>query len=184
MYKYIFSFTILIFFSGCDGNTSQPYTQSTNNTTINPQMPLARNEEEGSDYAKRLKLARNASFTTTALMNKTESDIYWELVKNLKEHKVIIIPQATLASFMKPFDANDANIIKCLRVDFCLISRTSKNPVIAIEYNGSGHYLSDNTHERDELKRVLLEKAGIKRVVLDTYSDISEEIKSKVIKNL
>ncbi|WP_025287628.1 DUF2726 domain-containing protein [Granulibacter bethesdensis] len=46
------------------------------------------------------------------------------------------------------------------RADFLLIDRYGK-PVMVIEYNGSGHNLSEKAADRMAVKRLVLEKAGI-----------------------
>ncbi len=51
------------------------------------------------------------------------------------------------------------NFINAKRLDFLIIDNHS-NPVLAIEYQGSGHYQKDAEY-RDEVKRIALESAEI-----------------------
>jgi hypothetical protein len=68
------------------------------------------------------------------------------------------------------------------RVDFLLINRRGQ-PVLVVEYNGSGHDLSGDADARMEVKRLALQKAGIPLLEipermgkLDIFAALSEKI--------
>ncbi|WP_321339630.1 DUF2726 domain-containing protein [Breoghania sp.] len=59
------------------------------------------------------------------------------------------------------------------RVDFLVIDRKG-NPAVAIEYHGSGHYLSEDAIARDIVKKCVLERAGIELLEVYPFSDPHE----------
>lgn len=68
------------------------------------------------------------------------------------------------------------------RVDFLLINRRGQ-PVLVVEYNGSGHDLSGDADARMEVKRLALKKAGIPLLEIpermgkpDIYAALSEKV--------
>lgn len=73
-----------------------------------------------------------------------------------------------LGAFIKTakYDREDENMKRAFksynskRVDFLLIDNRG-NPKLAIEYNGSGHYMSADAVERMNVKSMALDRAGI-----------------------
>lgn len=68
------------------------------------------------------------------------------------------------------------------RVDFLLIDRFG-NPVLVVEYNGSGHDLSGDADARMAVKRLALQKAGIPLLEIpermskpDVFAALSEKV--------
>ncbi|BCK77121.1 hypothetical protein AA0242T_2869 [Acetobacter aceti NRIC 0242] len=68
------------------------------------------------------------------------------------------------------------------RVDFLLIDRFG-NPVLAVEYNGSGHDLSGDADARMAVKRLALQKADIPLLEIpermskpDIFTALSEKV--------
>lgn len=68
------------------------------------------------------------------------------------------------------------------RVDFLLINRRGQ-PVLVVEYNGSGHDLSGDADARMEVKRLALQKAGIPLLEIpermgkpDIFAALSEKV--------
>ncbi|CAM3177524.1 DUF2726 domain-containing protein [Komagataeibacter xylinus] len=75
--------------------------------------------------------------------------------------------EVAMGSFIKtPYAPDDQrqkrafNSYSGKRVDFLLIDRFG-NPVLVVEYNGSGHDLSGDADARMAVKRLALQKAGI-----------------------
>lgn len=61
------------------------------------------------------------------------------------------------------------------RVDFLVIDPWGK-PAVAIEYHGSGHYLSEDAAARDAVKKRALERAGVELLEVYQYSDPEETL--------
>jgi len=70
------------------------------------------------------------------------------------------------------------NSFNSKRVDFLIIDTYGK-PKLAIEYHGSGHYLSDDAEQRDAVKRLALERAGIPLLEFQ-YGVHANEVANKV----
>ena len=68
------------------------------------------------------------------------------------------------------------------RVDFLIIDAFDA-PVLAIEYHGTGHYLSQDAKARHAIKRLTLEKAGIPLVEFRRGAS-SSDIANKISDNL
>jgi hypothetical protein len=71
------------------------------------------------------------------------------------------------------------------RVDFLLIDK-SGHPVLAVEYHGSGHDLSDDAPDRMQVKRLALNQAGIPLVEIEagtSRSDILRAVTDKLAAN-
>ena len=103
------------------------------------------------------------SYKKQYLLNKSEKQIYWSLVKYLKG-QYCINPQASLGEVVVCDNEFGYRAINSKRSDF-VITDKSFQPVAVIEYQGSGHYLSN--HEiRDKTKRNALNSAGVKYVEL------------------
>ncbi|MCO6388259.1 DUF2726 domain-containing protein [Aliihoeflea sp. 40Bstr573] len=68
------------------------------------------------------------------------------------------------------------------RVDFLLIDRKGQ-PKLAVEYNGTGHDLSDDADDRMEVKRLALERAGIPCIEIEAHTS-GEEVMRMLTKIL
>ncbi|MET3600646.1 hypothetical protein ABID12_002596 [Martelella mangrovi] len=62
------------------------------------------------------------------------------------------------------------------RVDFLLIDRFGQ-PVLAVEYHGTGHDMSDDAPDRMEVKRLALERAGIPLVEVPAKATKAEIVR-------
>ena len=141
---------------------------------------------------QKINLILNTDFKTSPLMNKEEYKVYMSLQNLLfKEYKqkYLLFPQVGLGGFIKTL--NDFNSISqrekkafwaigYLRADFLIIDAFG-NPVLVIEYQGNGHYINNNTTERDTRKRVVCEKVGIRLIEIFSYYKNEDENKIKAI---
>lgn len=61
------------------------------------------------------------------------------------------------------------------RIDFLVIDPFGR-PALAIEYQGTGHAMRDDTVERDQVKRAILFAAGIRHIEVHRLTDPAELI--------
>mgnify|MGYP001183567197 CR=1 FL=1 len=134
---------------------------------------------------KSVSIAKKGRFYAQGLLNQSEQKAYKALIRGLKELNTnyLIYPQVSLGEIIRT-DRNNIsafNIINSKRVDFLIVD-TSFNPVMAVEYHGSGHF-KGNYKTRDQVKEIALTKAGIKYVALHYKNDakIAEHIKNEIL---
>lgn len=108
-------------------------------------------------------------FVKSPLMNKGEYRVFAILEQTVTQfaHGFRVMVQVNLGEFL----SRDANTPKTLRdeafasinskrVDFLIIDR-SGNAALAVEFQGSGHYLGQTAFLRDAVKKEALRRAGV-----------------------
>ena len=103
---------------------------------------------------------RHASlFYTKQLMNKEEFNLF-KILTNLNEtyRYGYIFSQVSLGEIIGCKNEKKFYTINSKRIDFLIVDLAG-NPLIAIEYQGKGHY-QGNYKERDAIKRHAVEEAG------------------------
>lgn len=150
-------------------------------------------QKEKSNIDK-LKLIQNTDFKTYPLMTKEEFKIYQFLQELLssqyKSKKYRLFTQVAMGGFITTFKEFDSCskeekqafwAINHLRVDFLIINKMG-NPILVIEYQGSGHYQNGNKTEkimeRDTRKRSVCQKVGISFV--EIFSELTEHNKYQI----
>lgn len=96
-----------------------------------------------------------------------------------------ILAEVSMGSFLgttgdAPQDAQNRAFksFNSKRVDFLIIDAYGK-PKLAIEYHGTGHYLSDDAKPRDAVKRLALERADIP--LLEFHAGVTKaEVENKI----
>lgn len=154
----------------------QKSTQPTIQTTKVEQPPP---KEDGPSNA--LKIATTHKYYPKKLLNNSEKQIYGLIQRIIAESspgKFIVHAQVPLGEILFTKNKYAYGTINMKRVDF-LITDLEFNPLLAIEYNGSGHY--DKTSlERDEIKRSAIESANVRylsiRENVNPISKIREEL--------
>lgn len=126
-------------------------------------VELAQATSSGADLAQRI------GWRKRKLMNKPEADLLRELETLVRRaaqgHR--LCPQVSFGSFLEPTARADLEKTKKAAffavqrkvADFLIIDRFGQ-PVVAIEYQGTGHYFG-NAHDRDHAKRVACQMAGL-----------------------
>ncbi len=109
--------------------------------------------------AKQIEAISRANVSTKALLNKGEIDMYWALVRHVDSKSFIVCPQTVMGEFLKT-DRAAYSAINSKRVDFCIVDR-QWNPVCVVEVDGSGHFVSRNAGQRNAVKKIALDQAGI-----------------------
>ena len=127
------------------------------------------NDQEESIDIQYLRATEYYDYSRQYLLNKTEKEIYWILVRELNS-RYCINPQASLGEILKSSEYFAYRAINSKRSDFVITTKKFL-PVAVVEYQGSGHF--QNNHEiRTQIKKNALEKAGILFIEL---FDLSEE---------
>lgn len=148
--KIFFILFFLIVLSGC-GYEYKEQNKRYNQNTQRPTSPTPNNPSDN------IAITRRSKYSRQKLLNNPERDLYWKLVTICKNNKVIISAQVNLGEILQSEEGYKT--IQCKRCDFCITDR-SFNPLVVIEYNGSGHF-NDTSKERDEIKKTAIESSGI-----------------------
>lgn len=132
-----------------------------------------------------------ASFETQPLLNKSEARLLPVIESAIAEigcgHRVMA--QTSLGELLRPCNQQDRvtrdaayAAINSKRLDFSVIDRSGRL-LIAIEYQGGGHY-SSTAFIRDAVKREACRKAGVAFIEVHQGtlpSDLKEQIKKLVV---
>lgn len=133
--------------------------------------------------AWQLKVVRRASFQRRRLLNRSEFPrfkvIEEEVAAAHRGHR--IFAQVNLGEILDSKSEKAFRSINSKRVDMLIVDRGGW-PLLAIEYQGEGHFQGDAS-DRDAVKREALCKAGIG--YLEVFpNDDSEKIRAAVRKHL
>lgn len=121
-----------------------------------------------------------SQYSVRPIMNKEAYFVFMiteRFFKDLKQgHRVI--PEMCMGAVLHCADEEGFSSINSKRLDIGVINRTG-SLILAIEYNGSGHY-QGNAVARDAIKKMALNKAQVPLIEIvpeDSESDIIEKIK-------
>ena len=110
---------------------------------------------------RQLWVVRKAYFKKQRLMNRSEYPrfkiVEEEIARARKGHHVF--SQVNLGEILETKNEKAFRAINSKRVDMLIVNRGGW-PVLAVEYQGEGHYQGDAA-DRDAVKKSALEKAGI-----------------------
>ncbi|WP_101774460.1 DUF2726 domain-containing protein [Pasteurella oralis] len=125
------------------------------------------------DKPDKLEILSKSTFRKCALMNKSESILYSKLANLLNtqhaEQGFKLFSQVSMGEFIQSDDQSAFALINSKRVDFLIIDKDYK-PLVAIEYQGSGHY-QRNAIERDMIKKECCRKAAIEYIEFKQHYD-------------
>ncbi|WP_444944225.1 DUF2726 domain-containing protein [Microbulbifer sp. ZKSA006] len=116
-----------------------------------------------------LEASQRCLYSKQNLLNNSEKNIYWVLVKFLSKN-YCINPQASLGEILTCENKFGYRAINSKRSDF-VITNKQFQPLAVIEYQGAGHF-QGNYQKRDLTKRNALKRA---RVAFVQISETSEE---------
>jgi len=114
------------------------------------------------DAADQLRTVMKADFQSRPLLNQPEAKVFKALDKAVVERNPQwqVMAQVSLGEFLSSKSRKAFFSVNSKRVDFALMDENCQ-VVHALEYQGTGHHLSDNTAARDAVKKEALRKAGI-----------------------
>jgi len=121
-----------------------------------------------------------ADFQRRRLMSPKEAQVFKaaEAVVKTLDLKWRVMAQVSLGEILASSDKRAYAAINSKRVDILLIS-SSGEPVAAIEYQGSGHYLG-TAAARDAVKREALRRAGVAYIEVTPGHDLAGHLSSEV----
>ena len=125
--------------------------------------PVREPEVRSADFAaKQLATVCAASFTSRALLNKSEAKVFETLDKAViaRNPGWQVMAQVSLGEFLASPDKDAFLAVNSKRVDFALMDANCR-VVHALEYQGSGHHTGASAAARDAVKKEALRKAGI-----------------------
>lgn len=114
------------------------------------------------DAADQLRQIMSASFSARPLLNKPERRLLNVIDKALQEETPgwRAMGQVSLGEILWSEDKEAFWAINAKRVDLLIVDGECK-PLHAIEFQGTGHHLSEETAARDAVKKEALRRAGI-----------------------
>tara|TARA_E500000318_G_scaffold39291_1_gene37867 strand:+ start:328 stop:918 length:591 start_codon:yes stop_codon:yes gene_type:complete len=136
-----------------------------------------------SNPQNQLRFVRQGNFYACAPVNQEAYSAVFKIVENQlasMSRKYRIFPEVSMGSFLKTprvearqktrINNRAFQSINSKRVDFLIVDSFG-DPVLVIEYHGTGHF-QGNVEERDQVKKEALEKAGIPLIVV--YPEITQ----------
>jgi hypothetical protein len=108
-----------------------------------------------------LRRVRQAPFKKQKLMNFSEFVVFRTIEQDvaLKRSGFRVVAQAPLGEILQSKHEKGFRAVNGKRVDMLIVDRGGW-PILAIEYQGEGHY-NDTSGLRDAIKKTALTKAGI-----------------------
>lgn len=140
------------------------------------QTPAMRPDRTVPDAAEQLRTVMSATFKRQRLMSNDEARVFRiaETVIERLELKWRVMAQVSLGEVLSSPDPSAYAAINSKRVDILLIS-ASGQPLAAIEYQGSGHYLG-TAAARDAVKKEALRRAGIAYIEVMPGHDVADHL--------
>lgn len=132
------------------------------------------------DGADQLRIVMNAPFEKRKLMSKDEARVFYRAEQAIKALGLNwrVMAQVSLGEVLKSPDPQAYAAINSKRVDVLLIAANG-DPIAAVEYQGSGHYLG-TAAARDAVKKEALRRAGVRYIEVmasDSADDLEREIR-------
>lgn len=117
----------------------------------------------------KLKAIKRAPVSPVAVLNRAEQNLFQELsgiIAQSPRHRLLV--QVSMGEFLRLAGKGASNSLRqtvfnlfnAKRVDMLIVD-AAWQPVMAIEYQGGGHYRG-NAKSRDAIKRAVCERAGIR----------------------
>ena len=153
-----------------------------------PQKNKNAQEQKPHDFKKaeeNLRIARKNRYQKKTVCNANEQAAYaaaWDIVR-ARQRKERVLPQVSLGEIIIHPNGRIHAAINSKRVDL-LVTDAQFNPLVVIEIDGSGHYLSDYSRINDETKTLALRSAGIPLLRIAAKHDNHAEIRRMVRKGL
>lgn len=150
-------------------------------------VPLKGTPERAAlDAAEQLRCVMEADFKPRPLLNKPERRLLGVIDKVLAEDSPgwRAMGQVSLGEVLWSDDKDAYWAINAKRVDLMIVDGDCR-PLYAIEFQGSGHHLGNETAARDAAKKEALRRAGIGYVEVvsgDTPAHVRETVRRLVAK--
>ncbi len=141
--------------------------------TVRPSAPSMQ------DPTDQLKVVMEAVYEKKRLMSKDEAQVFLSLEREVKARALPwrVMAQVSLGEIIRSPDRQAHAAINSKRVDLLVIAANGE-PLAAVEFQGSGHYLG-TAAARDAVKREALRRAGVAFIEVTpahTTLDIGREV--------
>jgi hypothetical protein len=130
------------------------------------------------DSSNQLRFVMAANFARRKVMERAEYQVFRiveDEVRNLRGHRVFA--QTSLGEVIKSSDWRAHSSINSKRADILVIAPDGY-PLLAVEYQGTGHY-QGNAAGRDAVKKEALRKAGVRYLEV-SRSHSPDEVRQSV----
>ena len=124
------------------------------------QYGAERRENDVTDTANQLRFVSEAAFSRKALLNYEERRVFRAALTAIKGTRYGLACQVSMGEFIGSDDNKAHQSINAKRSDLLIYEHSTFLPVLVVEHQGSGHY-QGNAEARDEVKRVVLERANV-----------------------
>ncbi|MGH6829656.1 MAG: DUF2726 domain-containing protein, partial [Methylocella sp.] len=135
------------------------------------------------DLGQQLHAVMAASFGKRRVLSYSEYQAFKiieeEMTAAQRGHRVFA--QTSLGEILQSASSDAFRSINCKRVDILVVDQGGR-PVLAIEYQGSGHY-QGTAAARDAIKKEALRKAGVRYIEVSA-TDSDDQIRSRVREQL
>lgn len=113
------------------------------------------------DSAEQLRVVSNATFEPRRLLSKSEARAFYAVESAIRTLNLSwrVMAQVSLGEILASSDPKAYRAINSKRVDILIIT-SGGEPLAAVEYQGSGHYIGSSPI-RDAVKREALRRAGV-----------------------
>lgn len=121
-------------------------------------------------------------FHAKILCNRLEQSAFRILQRLVRErgHGEMVLAQVSMGEVMRNSDYRAFLTINSKRLDLLVISATFE-PMLAVEIDGSGHFLNENSRKNDKIKTEALKSAGIALLRIDAPDDDLKAIEKAVL---
>jgi hypothetical protein len=135
------------------------------------------------DVGQQLHAVMAASFEKRRLLSSSEYQVFQIVEDDIAAARrgYRVFAQTSLGEVLTSRNDDAFHSINSKRVDILIVDRGGW-PVVAVEYQGSGHY-QGTAAARDAVKKEALRKAGVRYVEVSA-SDSAEQIRSRVREQL
>lgn len=118
----------------------------------------------------------DSEFRSVPVLNKSEIRCFNQLkyfLHNL-DPSLYLFPQVSMGEVVKANNFDGFSVTNSKRYDFLIVNADFK-ALVAVEYNGKGHY-KNNYQDRDEAKKRATEKAGISLVSISYQDNVKDKL--------
>jgi Protein of unknown function (DUF2726) len=129
-----------------------------------------------------LRVLDQANLQPKQILNLQETQVFYAARRVEKKVPCFVFAQVSMGEIIRTKDDESGSAafaaVNSKRIDI-LICNKKGFPILAIEHQGNGHYIG-NAEERDAVKRLALERAGI--ALLETTPGMSsQELEDKIL---
>jgi hypothetical protein len=153
--------------------TAQPSRRSFRQSlrSFRPQRFFRYNALNLADPAQQLTAVMAARFEKRRVLSRAEYQVFKLVEKNVSSLRkgYRVLAQTSLGEILRSGSTDAFHSINSKRVDILVIDAGGW-PVLAVEYQGTGHYLG-TAAARDAIKREALRKAGVRYLEIDSTLD-------------